>query len=98
MEQMLSQRLDGKKVLMENDANAAAYGEYMAGALKGADNAVAITLGTGVGGGIIIDHKIYSAATSPARSWATPSLWWMAAPAPAAVWAAGRPTPLPPAD
>ena len=32
----------------------------MAGALKGADNAVAITLGTGVGGGIIIDHKIYS--------------------------------------
>ena len=60
MEQMLSQRLDGKKVLMENDANAAAYGEYMAGALKGADNAVAITLGTGVGGGIIIDHKIYS--------------------------------------
>ena len=49
-----------KKVLMENDANAAAYGEYMAGALKGADNAVAITLGTGVGGGIILDHKIYS--------------------------------------
>ena len=47
----------------------------MAGALKGADNAVAISLGTGVGGGIIIDHKIYSAATSPARSWATPSSW-----------------------
>ena len=60
MEKMLSERLEGKKVLMENDANAAAYGEYMAGALKGADNAVAITLGTGVGGGIIINHKIYS--------------------------------------
>ena len=60
MVQMLSQRLDGKKVLMENDANAAAFGEYMAGALKGADNAIAITLGTGVGGGVIIDHKIYS--------------------------------------
>ena len=60
MEKMLSERLEGKKVLMENDANAAAFGEYMAGALKGADNAVAITLGTGVGGGIIIDHKIYS--------------------------------------
>lgn len=60
MVQMLSDRLDGKQVLMENDANAAAYGEYMAGALKGADNAIAITLGTGVGGGVIIDHKIYS--------------------------------------
>jgi len=60
MAQMLSDRLDGKKVLMENDANAAAYGEYMAGALKGADNAIAITLGTGVGGGVIINHQIYS--------------------------------------
>lgn len=60
MAQMLSDRLGGKKVIMENDANAAAFGEYMAGALKGADNAVAITLGTGVGGGIIINHKIYS--------------------------------------
>ena len=60
MVEMLSSRLDGKKVLMENDANAAAFGEYMAGALKGSDNAVAITLGTGVGGGVIIDHKIYS--------------------------------------
>lgn len=60
MVQMLSERMEGKKVLMENDANAAAYGEYMAGALKGADNAIAVTLGTGLGGGIIINHKIYS--------------------------------------
>ena len=60
MQEMLSQRLEGKQVLMENDANAAAFGEYMAGALKGSDNAIAITLGTGVGGGIIINHKIYS--------------------------------------
>lgn len=50
----------GKKVIIENDANAAAYGEYQAGALKGAKYAVAITLGTGVGSGIIIDGKIYS--------------------------------------
>ena len=49
-----------KKVILENDANAAAYGEYKAGALKGANNAVAITLGTGVGSGIIIDGKIYA--------------------------------------
>ncbi len=60
MQEMLSKRLEDKQVLMENDANAAAYGEYMAGALQGSDNAIAITLGTGVGGGIIIDHKIYS--------------------------------------
>lgn len=49
----------GKPAFIENDANAAAYGEYIAGAAKGAKNAVCITLGTGVGGGIIIDGKIY---------------------------------------
>lgn len=50
----------GKKTFLENDANAASYGEYIAGAAKGVSNAVAVTLGTGVGGGIIIDDKIYS--------------------------------------
>lgn len=49
-----------KPVFIENDANAAAYGEYVAGAAKGAKNAVCITLGTGVGGGIIIYGRIYS--------------------------------------
>ena len=49
-----------KPVFIENDANAAAYGEYVAGAAKGAKNAVCITLGTGVGGGIVVDGKIYS--------------------------------------
>lgn len=47
-------------VFIENDANAAAYGEYLAGAAKNANDAVCITLGTGVGGGIIINGKIYS--------------------------------------
>lgn len=56
---MMKERL-GKKVIIENDANAAALGEYLAGSAKGAKNAVAITLGTGVGGGIIINGKIYS--------------------------------------
>ena len=50
----------GKPTFIENDANAAAYGEYVAGAAKGAKNAVCITLGTGVGAGIVIDGKIYS--------------------------------------
>lgn len=49
-----------KPVFIENDANAAAYGEYVAGSAKGAKNAVCITLGTGVGAGIIIDGKIYA--------------------------------------
>ena len=56
---MLQEKL-GRPVIIENDANAAAYGEYKAGALKGADNAIAITLGTGVGGGIIINGQVYS--------------------------------------
>lgn len=57
---MLTERLGGKLVVLENDANAAAYGEFQAGALHGVDNGLAITLGTGVGGGIIIHHKVYS--------------------------------------
>lgn len=45
---------------IENDANAAAYGELLAGAGKGKKEFIAVTLGTGVGGGIIIDGKIFS--------------------------------------
>jgi glucokinase len=47
-------------VFLGNDANCAALGEAYAGAAKGCDSAVAITLGTGLGGGIIIDRKIYA--------------------------------------
>ena len=47
-------------VHIENDANAAAWGEAVAGAAKGTKNNIMITLGTGVGGGIIIGGKIYS--------------------------------------
>ncbi len=49
-----------KPVFIENDANAAAYGEFVAGAARGARHAVCITLGTGVGSGIIVDGKICS--------------------------------------
>lgn len=49
-----------EKIYLDNDANAAALGEAIAGSAKGATSAVVITLGTGVGGGIIIDKKIYS--------------------------------------
>ena len=46
-------------VFIDNDANCAAIGEHWIGAAKGAENVVLITLGTGVGGGIIINNKIY---------------------------------------
>lgn len=50
----------GKPVFIENDANAAAYGEALAGGAKGKKDVIVITLGTGVGGGVIIDGKIYA--------------------------------------
>ena len=59
LRELLEARMN-KKVIVENDANAAAYGEYQAGALKGVTNGLAITLGTGIGSGIIIDGKIYA--------------------------------------
>ena len=50
----------GKKWFIANDADSAAYGEFIAGAGKGTKDFVMITLGTGVGGGVIIDGKIRS--------------------------------------
>lgn len=50
----------GTQVFVENDANAAAFGEVVNGAGKGYNNVVVVTLGTGVGGGIITDGKIYT--------------------------------------
>lgn len=58
MAEMLSSLTGVKNVYLENDANAAALGEAVAGAAKGYRSSVMITLGTGVGGGIILDGKI----------------------------------------
>lgn len=57
---VLKEKLGVEKVLIDNDANSAALAEAIAGAAKGASSAIMITLGTGVGGGIIIDGKIFS--------------------------------------
>ena len=54
----LSGLLDGMKVLVGNDANVAALGEIWMGAAKGAKNAVMVTLGTGVGGGVVVNGKV----------------------------------------
>ncbi len=53
-------------VYVENDANAAAIGELIYGAGKKLENFIMITLGTGVGGGIIINKKIYRGETGGA--------------------------------
>jgi glucokinase len=58
----LKERLEEQVQLpvhIENDANAAAYGEWRGGAAEGAQNMFAITLGTGVGMGIVFDGKMY---------------------------------------
>ena len=50
--------LSNKPVFVENDANAAAWAEYKVGSAIGEDNNITITLGTGVGGGFIVDGKL----------------------------------------
>ena len=55
--EMLEERI-GKTVFLDNDANCAALGEAIAGVGNGVENFVAITLGTGVGSGIIVNGKI----------------------------------------
>ncbi|MCI9450274.1 MAG: ROK family protein [Clostridiales bacterium] len=56
----LSSLLGGIPAYIENDANAAAKAEAFAGVAKGAQYSVMITLGTGLGGGIVIDGQVYS--------------------------------------
>ncbi len=51
--------LPGMTVYLENDANAAAWAEAVAGAARGTRDSVMITLGTGLGGGLVLDGKIY---------------------------------------
>lgn len=51
-------KLSTKRVFIENDANAAAWAEHKIGASRGTDVSVMLTLGTGVGGGIIINNKL----------------------------------------
>ncbi len=62
---IMQERL-GKKTFLINDANAAALGELYFGAAQGARNFIYITISTGIGGGIIIDGKIYIGAIGAA--------------------------------
>jgi glucokinase len=62
---MLKEKL-GKPVILENDANSACFGEFVAGAGKNIKNMVFFTLGTGIGGGIISDGKLLHGSDSNA--------------------------------
>lgn len=56
-------RATGLTVELENDANAAAYGEYIAGAGRGSGSMFYITIGNGVGGALILDGKLWLGAS-----------------------------------
>lgn len=56
-------RATGLRVEVENDANAAAYGEFKAGAGRGSRNLFYITIGNGIGGAIILDGKLWTGAS-----------------------------------
>ncbi|MBP7211524.1 ROK family protein [bacterium] len=60
------QSFSNKKVFLENDANAAAWAEHILGASKGAKNSVMATLGTGVGGGIILNDTLFKGKSGAA--------------------------------
>ena len=60
------QSLSKKRVFLENDANAAAWAEYRIGASKGTNVSIMITLGTGVGGGIILNNKLFKGKSGAA--------------------------------
>lgn len=62
MAQNLSDCLGGKPVRLGNDANVAAYAEYVAGAARGSRRSVMVTLGTGIGVGVIIDGSDHGMA------------------------------------
>src|SRR5690348_13337592 len=56
----------GLPATLDNDANCAVYGEWWQGAARGARHVVGLTIGTGIGGGIVLDGAIYHGASDSA--------------------------------
>jgi glucokinase len=65
LRQIIHERL-GLRAALDNDANCAVLGEWWVGAARGARHAIGITIGTGIGGGIIIDGRLYHGASDVA--------------------------------
>jgi len=72
----------GLPAVLENDANAMAYGEWKYGAAQGARHCLCITLGTGVGGALILDGKLYRGAQLGAGEIAHASIDYRGKPGP----------------
>ncbi|HET8975540.1 MAG TPA: ROK family protein [Solirubrobacterales bacterium] len=62
---LMRERL-GIPIFIDNDANCAALAEHRFGAAKGAENAILLTIGTGIGGGIIVNRQVYRGTTGAA--------------------------------
>jgi glucokinase len=65
LRQIIHERL-GLPAVLDNDANCAVLGEWWMGAARGSRNAIGITIGTGIGGGLIIDGQLYHGASDVA--------------------------------
>lgn len=65
LRQLIHDRL-GLPAALDNDANCAVLGEWWVGAARGARHAIGITIGTGIGGGLIIDGRLYHGASDVA--------------------------------
>jgi glucokinase len=65
LRQLIHDRL-GLPAALDNDANCAVLGEWWVGAARGARNAIGITIGTGIGGGLIVDGRLYHGASDVA--------------------------------
>ena len=64
---VLDEKLGGDiNVVIENDANSAALGEWWMGASKNVNSMLMITMGTGIGGGIVLDNKLWTGASGMA--------------------------------
>jgi glucokinase len=56
--ELIGDQLPGRTVLIENDANFAVLAEHRIGAARGHDHVVMVTLGTGIGGGLVLDGRV----------------------------------------
>ena len=63
----ISKHIANKRMYIDNDANCAILGEWVAGAARGYSSAVMVTIGTGIGGGIILNGKIHNGFNSAAN-------------------------------